>query len=219
MSSRSSVSGMTLIEVLVVIVIISALGALAVPRVVRMLGRGEAKAVQAKILQVAAQLESYQHHPRNGDYPPTTLEGYPGVGSLKNFDNCGSESVVLCLSRKGRSGGMDFESSEKKLLHIDNMDGDQTAVPLTNFGDQNKELYELVDPWGTPLVYFHHRDYELIEKRGWGTVSLGGGDVIDAKPWRDAKTQSFAAPHTFQLISAGPDGEFNTDDDLTNFSR
>ena len=45
------------------------------------------------------------------------------------------------------------------------------------------------------------------------------GDVIDAKPWVNPKTKSYYNQSGFQLFSAGPDGEFNTEDDICNFDH
>ncbi len=88
---------------------------------------------------------------------------------------------------------------------------------LTGF--ETEELFELVDPWDTPLAYFHHRDYDSVSGKGLGRIKLGDDSTTNAKPWKNPKTKAWYNARGFQIISAGPDMEFNTDDDITNFRR
>ena len=84
-------------------------------------------------------------------------------------------------------------------------------------GDSN-ELFEYVDAWGNPLVYFHSRDYKKPQQ--FGSVKMGqeqGYEEVTAKPWKDEKTGRFKNPGDYQLFSAGKDGIFNTDDDIGNW--
>jgi type II secretory pathway pseudopilin PulG len=206
-------------ELLVVMAILSVLGTVLVIGIPRMLGKGDELAVQNLVTQLAAALEAYSANPRNGDFPPTVLDPkeFPGVGVRTNFENCGIESVVLCLNRRGTTSAMNFEGLEGVTL--ENLDQDRTKVALTNYGPDNTELYELVDLWGTPIAYFHHRDYSQIEPKRWGVITTEMAGVISCAPWKNPKTRNWFMPTGFQLISAGPDGEFNTEDDVTNFSR
>ena len=56
--------------------------------------------------------------------------------------------------------------------------------------------------------------------RGLGKISDPNGDgTIRCQPWKNPKTGHWFMPRGFQLISAGPDTQFNTDDDITNFER
>ena len=208
-------SGMTLIELLVVIAIIGVLSTALVVGIPKMLTAGDEKAVESMIRNIESSLDAYEKKRQNGDYPPTSLDGYPGVGRLSDIENCGIEAVVICLNRKGTSCALEFD--DLAILTLENYDGDSTRTALTNFAA--KDLFELVDPWGNPLAYFHHRDYAVAETKGYGQISGVEGGTITARPWKNTKTKSFYRSTSFQLFSAGADGEFNTDDDITNFDK
>ena len=81
---------------------------------------------------------------------------------------------------------------------------------------QRSEMFEAVDPWGTPYVYFKSNDYARAEELGRVTGEAG---VIKALPWKDPKLKMFYKHDSFQIISAGPDKTFNTEDDVTYFDR
>ena len=122
---------------------------------------------------------------------------------------------MVCLNRRGEAGSYTFE--DNKVVVLDNFDGDRSKDLLTNF--ETPELFEVIDRWETPLAYFHHRDYAAVEARNLGRITLADGSIIQVRPWRNPKTKTFYNSRTFQIISAGPDKEFNTEDDITNFSR
>jgi prepilin-type N-terminal cleavage/methylation domain-containing protein len=210
--------GFSLVELLVVMAILSVLGGLAVLGLPQMLRAGDRSLMENVIMQLDAALESYATDAKNGDYPPTLLnaDDFPGVGPRVNTDNCGNESVILCLNRKGRDSLFDIEGY--KGLKLENIDADRTQAVLTSFGPEDKELYEVLDIWGTPIAYFHHRDYGIVESQDLGRIS-GVEDLVKALPWRNAKTKGYFQRDRFQIISAGPDLKFNTEDDLTNFDR
>lgn len=217
---RNAKAGFTLIELLVVMAIVVALGGLGLVGIKTMLRSSDEKAVSVVLSQLDAQIKTYERDPQNGDFPPTLLEreAFPGVGSLANKTNCGIESLLVCLASK-RSGGDFNEGQIPWSPAIENFDEDFSETPMTTLSE-GRDLYEVIDRWGTPLAYFHWRDYAQVEAKDLGRVSSaeGTGD-IRAKPWRNEKTKQFYNRDTFQLISAGADGVFNTEDDVTNFQR
>ncbi|HMS18282.1 MAG TPA: type II secretion system protein [Planctomycetota bacterium] len=214
--------GFSLVELLVVMAILGTLAGLAVVGIPRILRASHSKSVAVVIQQLAVTLEAYSRRPANGDYPPTLLteDALPGVGVLSNEENCGIESVLVCINRVGQSAGFEVEEIPWKDA-LTNWDDDRTAQTVTSsFGPTNRELYELCDRWGTPFAYFHHRDYDQVEVRGLGKISDPNGDgTIRCQPWKNPKTGHWYLPRGFQLISAGPDTQFNTEDDITNFER
>lgn len=203
--------GFTLVELLVVMAIIATLMGLGMTVLPAMMQRGKRSAVENYLTLLSANLETYKSSGQ-GAFPPTTLADYAGVGTLSDFRNCGIESVVLCLTSRAYGNPLDLENL--KELRIENYDGDQTQVQLTNGGA--RDLFEIVDPWGTPLVYFHCADYGR-----YATVGLVAADKDDikVKPWMNDRLKKYYQSDKFQLISAGPDGVFNTEDDITNFDR
>lgn len=206
--TRSDRRGFTLIELLVVMAIISVLAGLGVTAAIYMSRRGPKTAAQTYLTTLAASLDAYKSS--QGAYPPTSLADFPGVGNLQNQENLGIESVVICLASKRYPGSFDFGDTPGGKL--ENEDGDYTQVNLTRF--DAKDMFEVVDPWGTPYAYFNAQSYANFE-------ALGKITGVDAKvqPYKDPKTKSWRRYDSFQLISAGPDHLFNTEDDITNFER
>jgi prepilin-type N-terminal cleavage/methylation domain-containing protein len=210
-SMRAAPRGFTLVELLVVMAIIATLVGLGMTVLPSMMQRAKRSAVENYLALLSANLETYKSSGQ-GAYPPTTLADFPGVGSLSNFQNCGIESLVLCLTSRNYGNPLDLENL--KELRIENYDGDQTQAQLAQGG--SRELFEIVDPWGTPLAYFHCADYGR-----YATVGLIAADKEDlkVKPWMNERLKKYYQSDKFQLISAGPDGVFNTEDDITNFDR
>lgn len=207
MSGRNR--GYTLVELLVVMAIIASLaglGMVALPATLRGMHR---KATQAYLMSITGALEAYRSS--EGTYPPTTLRDFPGVGAINNLENCGISSLVLCLNSKAYSGSIDF--SEGEIVLLSENGAGMTQVQLTRFGD--RKLYTLVDKWGTTLAYVNAVDYGNPDVR---SVSSDAG-TIKFTPWLNTTTKTPYKRDTFQLISAGPDREFNTEDDVTNFDR
>lgn len=216
-ADSASGSGFTLIELLVVMSILALLAGLAFVGLPAIMRRGESTVVQTLLDNLDASLQAYRSRAGRGggDFPPTSLQGFPGVGQGFTLENCGIEAVVLCLNRRGTAEPLDVEGM--KGIELGNLDKDFTEARLTVW--EAKDLFELVDPWGTPLVYFHSRDYDRVKSDGLGRVMLRNGSITDAEPWRNPTTKSWYNARRFQIISAGPDGMFNTDDDLTNFQH
>jgi prepilin-type N-terminal cleavage/methylation domain-containing protein len=202
--------GFTLVELLVVMAIIATLVGIGVVGLPTLLRQGPKKAAQTFIATLSAQLEAYKSH--EGAYPPTTLAEYAGSGGLPNQENLGIESVVVCLNSNRYSGSFDF--AETPGCKLENYDQDQTAAQLTRFG--TREMFEAVDPWNMPYVYFNAQDYARADDVGKVTGDAG---PVKCQPWKNPKLKRAYRYDSFQIISAGPDREFNTGDDITNFER
>ncbi len=213
----SDASGFTLIELLVVIAIISLLGTLMITTYVSAQRDADLAEVKAFIQSVGANLETYRSDRRNGVYPPSSLEGFPALGTkLSNRTNLGIEAMVVCLGSLGFDGlGNDSEAFEKAL---ENLDEDYSARRMTKF--DATDLFEILDPWDNPFVYFNAEDYGNRNVRAYQRTEPGvlEYDVVTVKPWLNPKTKSPYNLSSYQLFSAGPDGEFNTEDDIGNWS-
>ncbi len=206
--TRSRQQGFTLIELLVVMAIISVLAGLGVTAAVYMSRRGPKTACETYVATLSAALEAYKSN--QGAYPPTSLADFPGVGNLTNQENLGIESVVVCMNSKKYSGSFGF--GEQAGGKLENFDSDYMQVPITHF--ESKDLFEIVDPWGTPYAYINAHDYA-----NWEAVGRITGFDGKVQPWKNPKTKIPYRFDSFQLISAGPDHLFNTEDDITNFDR
>jgi prepilin-type N-terminal cleavage/methylation domain-containing protein len=192
--SRSA-RGFTLLELLVVMGILVVLVGLLLPGI--RLARQRARMGEAKqtIQNVGLALQSYFGD--HGDYPPSTLKD---VGIPTNRLNDGIESLVACLATTRMSGPyFDFPD-----VYLQNYDGDSIPDFNHSFFD-DRSGYEFTDPWGNPYIYFHNRDYERP-----GVASryrFQDGKVQQAAPAKSKKKGVFHGFDSYQLWSAGPNGE------------
>lgn len=205
-SSRNAVRsrrGFTLIELLTVIVILSILMVFLVPK---LMGAEDVVRVQNTknfLMQLRTVVADYENE--SGDFPASVFSAEQGAPP--NQLNLGAEALVANLWADGFDGlGLDDS-------HFGNTDGDQSAKRITTLG--NRELFELVDDWQNPIAYFHRSAYG--ETHAYVTSDPETGLEIpdnQVKAKINPVTDRFENPKTCQLISAGPDGLFGTDDDL-----
>lgn len=132
----------------------------------------------------------------------------PGKPQPPNTTNAGIEAVVQCLYLPGSDQSPDIDGD------LANTDGDHLDKVLAKTG--SADLFEVVDAWGNPLVYFTDAEYRDAEKSP-PTYILGeeaGGRAVTPRPWRNEPGGAFSQAGGYQLYSMGPDGEPNTDDDI-----
>lgn len=148
---------------------------------------------------------------RYGAAPPSDvnrMRWVNGVGAripLRiNGVNPGVEALYQALFLPGFDDKPDVSDTERA-----NGDEDRLDKPLALAEDP--ALYEFVDPWSNPLVYFTATDYAGAE-RDPPAYSTRDGEHVHPRPWRTA--DGFANPDTFQLFSMGPDCLPNTADDV-----
>jgi len=145
--------------------------------------------------------------------PPDDLRDPLGKLTVKpdNGTNMGIESLVFFLSQKG-SAGIDLSEHEGWL---ENTDADDHGTTMQRLGRTTR--VEVVDAWGTPMAYFS----SVSQVAGFDKVQkvmlpgeAGAGEVVDAKAWKRADG-GFLGAGKYQIVSAGKDRVFNTDDDVT----
>ncbi len=203
-------SGFTLLEILAVILIVGILSAVLITQ----LGGAEdaAGAVNTRSFLATLQ-EIIAEYERNegGDFPPSTFTAEQGVPN--DGTNVGIEALVVALYSDGyNAGGHELED------HLMNTDGDRSSKTLTDFG--NRKLNEFVDYWDNPIAYIHRRDYGADDRPYLVYDPEMAEEVRDfPKAYKNPTTGQYFRNTKFQLISAGPDGRFNTEDDITNFDR
>jgi prepilin-type N-terminal cleavage/methylation domain-containing protein len=202
---KNKANGFTLLELMVVLVIIGVLGAVFVGYGGNIFGDSKVKAAQAKLLQLSALVEQYRNI--EGEYPDDRLR----KGTATDNKNANSEALFLALFDPAYSGS---RPAQDWLI---NTDGDETNRDMTMLG--NRQLFEIGDEWGNPIIYFDSLHYS--ENNGCSALAGEEGffDSYDVYPLRSETTNSYYRPNSFQLVSAGADGEFNTEDDLYSFSE
>ncbi len=206
---RQGRAGFTLLELLAVIVIIGILAAVLVSQ----LGGGLTISKTQVTKQFLQKLDVVlgQYNQQFGRYPPSSFT--PEQGVPNDGENVGIEALVVALYSNGYDAGH-YEIDEKSFGNTDN---DQSARSLTDFGNRN--LLELVDEWQNPIAYIYRTDYGL-ENRIYVTVGEDGQEVRGTPVAQKSTLKGQYYKHdSFQLISAGPDCVFNTEDDIFNFER
>jgi len=200
-------TGFTLIELLIVIAILGTLMVALLPNIVSAGVEGEIADTRARIHYLVQAAKEFERSD-NGYYPPDNFKGFDGKALAKdNGVNSGIESLVVFLCQKRLSS--DTLAGHEDWLQ--NTDGDQGAAEIPVL--ERRDLMEVVDAWGTPMVYFASigGGYGHVQR-----VETPEGDTVRVKALINPRTNRPAAKTSFQLISAGPDMVFATDDDITH---
>ncbi|HTF87843.1 MAG TPA: prepilin-type N-terminal cleavage/methylation domain-containing protein [Planctomycetota bacterium] len=208
-SLRRIRAGFTLIEMLAVLLILSILTYFLVVNLkgaTEAVGTGNARALLSQMSAMIAQQSD-----DNGDFPPSQLAADLGAS---NTLNVGSECLYLALCAEGAPGYGKLDR-EKDLCNTD-----RDSLSKRPKGFEKQDLYELADPWGNPIVYIHHRDYEREFQVVCLDTQTGEETQYTVRAKKNPATGRFQEPQGFQLLSAGGDGIFGgeSEDDLANFT-
>ncbi|MBC8403674.1 MAG: prepilin-type N-terminal cleavage/methylation domain-containing protein [Planctomycetes bacterium] len=198
LSSRRS--GFTLLELMVVIVIVGVLLGAFIVSGGGIFGKAEINNTKTRLQTLAQLIASYRSV--ENDYPDDRLPRNASASALNE------NSEALCLAFFDPS----YTGQKPKLEWLGNTDDDSSSRQLTIFSD--KQLKEIVDGWGNPIVYFESMHYDRAAQCFAGE----DGQFVEqtVTPARDQGTGLALGQNGFQLISAGPDGIFDTEDDIVH---
>jgi len=199
-------AGFTLVEILAVLAILSLLMTMAIYGFGKQ--REHARVVRTKGTMEELEMLITRYEASKGDAPPDSL------AKLKiradNDANEGAEALYAALHDKSFPQGTSID--EEKLV---NSDGDSTASAYHRNGITL--LFEVADGWGNPIAYLRPTSYG----KQFRYVMAECDDPADSEQvvssHKSAVTGVWANPDTFQLVSAGADRRFGTEDDVTNF--
>lgn len=168
---------------------------------------GKKAACRAEIQQLQAALKVYEQE--YSDFPPSRLKP---IGIEKHNEiNEGIESLVACLSSMTRMQAPFFEFKEDKLENKDQDTSPISLARLTGSCFKGNELWEMVDPWDNPYVYFHYKELQS-ETRQWYSAKDGKKEI--APNMKANKMGIIQGSSSYQIFSVGPDELPHTEDDL-----
>jgi len=197
--------GFTLIEMLVVIGILTLLMTITVIGIGRYQQSGRVAEARTRLASLQVLVEAYAD--RHGDYPPSRLE-HLGVEDA-NEVNAGIEALTAAFFSREHSG----ERPDGDWLI--NVDGDRAEdLELATGGSA---LNEIKDPWDNPIVYIVNGDYDREHVYRLTDVASGESEDVTVRARRNPLTETYHEFEGFQLVSAGPDGLWGSEDDLANF--
>ncbi len=204
---KRPVSGFTLIEILVVITIIGLLIAVSGGAYMKYTETAYSAKTRAFITELEGYADAYNDI--KGDYPPSSLNSLNLV-TTGDDSNEGIEAFVQAIYAADYSGHRPDSTSD--LINTDEDDADKKR---TVFGFP--ALLEFQDSWGNPLIYIQHTDYD--KSFTYFIDGPYGLDTIEVSALKNPRTGTYYRFESCQIISLGPDGIFNTDDDECNFDR
>jgi prepilin-type N-terminal cleavage/methylation domain-containing protein len=194
-------AGFTLLELLGVIVILGILLVFLMPILSNAQKSAKVTSTQIFLQELSAAITEYENE--KGDFPVSSWK--EEWGTPPNLTNIGCEALVIQLY------GTKWETrlSQDQLC---NTDEDESKKALARF--QKSALFEIKDAWKNPIAYLHRRDYGQAQPYA---MTDGGGVPTGESTFRarmNSQTGQYWNPKGFQLVSAGPDCEFGTEDDI-----
>jgi prepilin-type N-terminal cleavage/methylation domain-containing protein len=200
-------SGFTLVELLVVITIIAVLAALITPAVFQARRSGQISAIKAEIDLLHMAMMHYKNE--YGSFPPCA-----------NLAAAQSHVLRLFPRTVNISSEVDTAPTLQTSLYYwlegytkNPTSPVKTGDPVKLFEFDRSRLtttyqYHPVDKPNSPYLYINNSSYNAFSAGAPGSTTLGAN--------RRTATEYFN-PDTFQILCAGLDEEWGTDDDLSNF--
>ncbi len=203
---RRRSSGFTLVEVLAVLAILSLLMGLAIYGFGKQKERGAAVATAGTIEQLELLISRFET--KKGGPPPDTLAG--AKVRADNDLNEGAEALFCGLHARSFPEGDNLGEAM-----LGNTDEDSTATAFHREAGITA-LLEALDAWGNPIAYFTPVSYGKEQRYLMGDPADPNDPEQRVTARKSEVTGGFANSDRFQLISAGPDRLFGTEDDVTN---
>lgn len=215
--------GFTLIEILVVISIIGVLAGL----VGVIISKANEKAMRTgtvTVIKTVLDTKIRMFKQEFGRFPMSNIESlrksrmgkskpYAGI-SIVDGNELNTSIEILMVQLRHPDFSKKLQDDEMDMIEdpIGNIDEDSFAEQPK--GCRDSEAREVLDAWGSPIIYFFNGDYD----KTFRVMNHLGEEVEVVALTR--KDGTFYNPDSFQLISLGPDGVQNMEefgDDVTSF--
>lgn len=205
--SANRAAGFTLIEILAVLAILGLLMSMAI----YFFGSQKEQGYKARTVAIMEELKIAitRYQTKNGSPP------FDSLAKLKiradNDGNEGAEALYAALHNKN------FPEGASLLEEVlGNSDNDSTATSYHR--NDVTFLLEAKDGWDNPIAYITAPSYGKQFRYVMSQLpddSQDADQVVSSR--KSTVTGVWANPDSYQLISAGTDRRFGTDDDVTNF--
>ena len=236
--------GFTLVELLVVMAIILLLAMISLPMLFKAKEAQLLSNATAEIEYLKSALEQYRTD--FGDYPPSSLINFdtadtPDIGNVAvdlipkdhgRIENEGNKAMVACMATTRGNGPYlksyvrnDVERVKVSEVHVpaDFADNDPTGWVFVD-DDLPRRYRELFDPWGTPYIYLHNRDYDLDPPPVYSMEGLKDGfddqwEMPSKVKGRKDDDGVYYGTYSFQIWSCGPNriNDNGGEDDITSW--
>lgn len=206
---RAARAAFTLVELILTVAVVGIVLVVLADATQYVRNQGMARFTQDVLLRAGVALAEYRGK-NNGLYPPDKFSGVRPTASHRPLTE-GVECLVLALD----GDGDDFWRDGPFKRAAGNTDADRDAGEPGKAGGVGSpvSLWELLDGWGRPLLYYN----------GYGARPGSPGNPLTVgdrrENWQRQLNKSLAdrwvqGDSRPLLDSAGPDGVFNTSDDL-----
>lgn len=210
-TARARRAGFTLVEILAVLAILGLLMSLAIYAFSRQKEQGNVTATAATISELEVLITAYEG--RKGGPPPDSLASPVLKIRAGNDVNDGAEALYAALHAKSYPEGTNVREAS-----LGNTDEDDTATAYHRDAGVTS-LLEVHDSWGNPIAYFTPASYGKEQRFLMGDPADPNDPEQKVTAQKSTVTGGWANADRYQLISAGPDRLFGTEDDVTNFKR
>jgi prepilin-type N-terminal cleavage/methylation domain-containing protein len=215
-------SGFTLIEILVVVSIIGVLAGM-IGVIIAKANQKALRTASITLVKTTLSTKIKMFEQEMGRYPASNMGSIRKWGRQEkpwknlatsdgNEINACNEILVLQLRHPDFSKKLmddDLQSIQPPWGNID-----EDAFNSTPKGARDSEAREVLDAWGSPIVYIYNGDYDK-------THVIRNKDGVDIEVHaRKREDGTYYNENTFQLISLGADGvqgDSAVSDDIQNF--